>query len=343
MFEDDDVQETGAEETSDAGTLPATKPADGSVYGEVEDRAAALIRKMKAADLEAAKAADAADDDDPDDVEEEAEEAEEVEEAAPKPAAKKAKGAAPAEPQSRLAKLAAEERERRKAYAERSSEERSYSQRMAELDRRERELRERESVWDNPSALLETLEKRVGGEKLGEWIVQQNDPTRKAAAETLAAVSPELAKLKEFAARYEEEQRNTRAQREIEQTESIFKDEVAKYASDAPRLARAMAKNARKALDRAHAKAQHLTAKGQEFTLFDIMAHLEADYEEDGAYGAEDASPPATDKTTKANRSVTAKIHGKKLTDGVKETRRNGSSGSLQDRIAAAERFLRNT
>ena len=327
----DDVEETSS---------------NGIMYGDVDERANALMAKMNAAENAAKE--EAAQAEEAEGAEEAGGESSEETKTSEKPtaASEKKAGETSGEKESRLAKLAAEERERRRTYAEKAREEQSYSSRVADIERRERELKERESMWDDPSRLLETLEKKVGGERLGEWIVQQADPAKKHTSEAIKAILPEIEGLKQFAQQYKQEQERAKYQKEVEASENSFKEIVEKHAEDAPRLARAMSKNARKAIDRAHAKAASLQAAGKEFNLFDVIEALESDFEEDGAYGPE-AGATATEKATKANRSVAAKVHGKIVSRGSggnsATPSKTGGKSALNDRIAAAERHLRNS
>lgn len=244
----------------------------------------------------------------------------------------------------RLAALERKQHERREARARELAD---VTQRQQQLEARERALQEREKAWEDPTSVLDYLEKNVGIEKLVEWASQHNDPQRRAqlaaqraAREAASPVEKELRELKERIAGYEH-----RAQ--IEASENQFAQLVLENEAEAPHAARALKADRRYALDRAHAIAYAFTKRGIRWHPADIALALEKELGGVAKLLSPSAGKEgATNQDTEQGQSG-AKGMAKTITNRAAATRTTGSNGapklSYEERQARLARRLRNT
>lgn len=187
--------------------------------------------------------------------------------------------------QARLDRVAKMERESVKISSQNAQKERELSTKDQALARREKDLAQLEGVFNDPEALLGFLADKVGAEKLSNWLVEQANPERKLEAKAKgieAQVEDRLRRMEEsMAAReraiQEREQAQTRSQQRAT-SESTFASRVGEMASEAPYLARLVARRPSEAMKMGHAVTNQLVelAKGKPVTFDEIIHEVES-------------------------------------------------------------------
>lgn len=324
---------------------PGTQTAPARPTGEagLNDRAAALMARMASSGdddkgLEVEEMAAPVDDDSGD--------------VAPSADAADAPGE-PAAPKTakdeRLAKLGQMERaqveRRQKARDEYSRREQEIAIRHQQVEHAARQVADRDKIWDDPQAVLSMLEEKVGVDKLVAYFAEAKNPAKLAAREAKKDLEPlaqQVAELRAENAAFKHAQATAAVETEFKGVISQFANDDAKF------TARALAKNERKVIDRAHAIANELRGAKKNFNLYDIANILESEYRDVHAMLNDSAGLEPTDETTR-NEEISNGATGKAKTISNRAASsrtaiaaNGGTRMSLEDRAEAAKRRLRN-
>lgn len=324
-------------------SAPQAAPARATGEAGLNDRAAALMAKMSASGdddkgLETEEVIAPVDDDSGDTAP-----VVEVEEAPGEPAPPKTAK------EERLAKLGQMERaqveRRQKARDEFTRREQEIQTRQQQVEHAARQVAERDKMWDDPAAVLDMLEQKVGVDKLVAYFAAAKDPGKIAAREAKKDLEPlaqQVAELRAENAAFKHAQATVAVEAE-------FKGIITQFASDEAKFtARAIAKNERKVIARAHAIADELRGAKKEFNLYDIANILESEFRDVHAMLNDSTGSEPVDETTRSE-DVTNSAAGKAKTISNRAASsrtaiaaNGGSRMSLEDRAEAAKRRLRN-
>jgi len=246
---------------------------------------------------------------------------ENAEESAKAEPAKEEAKAAPAvdheaERQSKLARVHALEQQQYAKAQKITERERELEARAKQLQDVERSVKQLESAFNDPDALLEMLEKRVGGEKLSQWILAQADPGKKAEAaarKATSAVEDKLKALQEENKQWREKLENERKQAQekaaFDAAAREISSRVAEVAEEAPLAARFFEKRPQAAIRMADSIARSF--EGRQFNYDDVIIKMQealaADSEIFSAQhsGTDAKSTPASSKPAAAKAKNT--------------------------------------
>lgn len=259
------------------------------------------------------------------------------------------------ERKARLERTAALERESRAKHERVSTQERELKAEREAIKAERAELAKQLKSFDDAESLLGLLEKKVGHQRLGQWMIEQADPSKRAesvARKVSSEVDEKIKKVEEDNAKLRAEladrDNRVKAQAAREHATKGFTDRVSQVTSEAPFTARFIGKKPERAIQMASAIADEFSSAGKEFNYDDVIIRMETILKEDADIYA-DPQQAGSDLNTSDDKHSTKTAAAKApttVTNRAAATRTSivdddEASLSLEERTRRTERRLR--
>lgn len=267
----------------------------------------------------------------------------------PPPRLARKDAAPPADEDEKLSRLAALERENARQRQTASKAEREARDRLQKAEAREKELVEREKVFNDPETALDFIEKHIGPEKLIEWLQSQSDPVKRATNAAERSAKKDLSPLEERIKALEAENEGHRNAKAQQAAVANFTARVNEVATEAPLVARAFTKKPERMVARANAIALRMSQGDKDWNFDDVIIELEQDLQDERSIFSDDAAEQASasPRTDTNSTQATAAAKAKTLTNrhgSARTTLDEGNTASkmsMTEKIRATERKAR--